>query len=65
MAAPVVVRGVAIGVVTIAGPTVRLDEVRMKRLSGALIETARELAGLSTASSLFRRKESARGAAQR
>jgi DNA-binding IclR family transcriptional regulator len=59
MAAPVVVRGAAIGVVTIAGPAVRLDETRMNRLGGALIETARELAGLSTASSLFRRKDPA------
>jgi IclR family acetate operon transcriptional repressor len=56
MAAPVVVRDVAIGVVTIAGPSVRLDEARMKRLSGALVETARELAVLSTASTLFRRR---------
>jgi len=59
MAAPVVVRGVAIGVVTIAGPAVRLDEARMKQLGGALVETARELAGLSTASSLLRRKDPA------
>ena len=59
MAAPVVVRGAAIGVVTIAGPSVRLDETRMKRLSGALTETARELAELSTASSFFRRKDPA------
>jgi DNA-binding IclR family transcriptional regulator len=59
MAAPVVVRGVAIGVVTIAGPAVRLDAARMKRLGGALIDTAREIAGLSNASSLFRRKEAA------
>ncbi len=56
MAAPVVVHGTAMGVVTIAGPSVRLDEARMKRLSGALIETAQELAALSTASIFFRRK---------
>jgi len=55
MAAPVVVRGVAIGVVTITGPAVRLDETRMKQLGGALIETARELAELSAASSFFSR----------
>lgn len=55
MAAPVVVRGVAIGVVTIAGPAVRLDEARMKQLGGALVEAARELAALSTGSTLFRR----------
>lgn len=56
MAAPVVVRGTAIGVVTIAGPCVRLDEARMKQLGGALVETAAELAVLSTASSWFRRR---------
>ena len=56
MAAPVVVRGTAIGVVTIAGPSVRLDEARMKQLGGSLMETARELAALSTASTLFRRR---------
>jgi len=65
MGAPVMVRGVAIGVVTIAGPAVRLDEARMRHLSGPLIETARELAGLSTASSLFRRREPAKRASER
>src|SRR5690349_6246531 len=64
MAAPVVVRGVAIGVVTIAGPAVRLDEARMKLLGGALIETAREVAGLSAASSLFRRKDAVNATAR-
>ncbi|WP_425258642.1 IclR family transcriptional regulator [Rubrivivax sp. RP6-9] len=58
MAAPVVVQGVAIGVVTIAGPSVRLDESRMKGLGSALVETARELAVLSSASTLFRRRQS-------
>lgn len=58
MAAPVVVRGTAIGVVTIAGPAVRLDDARMQQLGGALVETARELAALSTASALFRRRAS-------
>lgn len=56
MAAPVVVQGSAIGVVTIAGPSVRLDEARMKGLGGPLVETARELADLSLASTLFRRR---------
>jgi IclR family transcriptional regulator, acetate operon repressor len=60
MAAPVVVRGTAIGVVTIAGPSVRLDPTRMKQLGGALVETARELAALSTASKLFRGGSAAR-----
>lgn len=56
MAAPVVVRGVAIGAVTIAGPAVRLDAARMKALGGALVETAREVGGLSAASALFKRR---------
>jgi DNA-binding IclR family transcriptional regulator len=56
MAAPVVVQGTAIGVVTIAGPAVRLDEARMKSLGGALVETARELAELSSASAMLRRR---------
>ena len=56
MAAPVVIRDAAIGVVTIAGPSVRLHEARMEQLGGALMETARELATLSTASTLFRQK---------
>lgn len=59
MAAPVIVRGVAIGVVTIAGPVVRLNESRMLELSGALLKTAREIATLSSASALFRLKQSA------
>lgn len=61
MAAPVVVRGAAIGVVTIAGPAVRLNEARMTQLAGALIDTARELATVSAASSLFRRRSTLDG----
>ena len=56
MAAPVVVRGTALGVVTIAGPAVRLDERRMAALSAPLLETATEIASLSNASTLFRRR---------
>jgi IclR family transcriptional regulator, acetate operon repressor len=56
MAAPVVVRGTALGVVTIAGPAVRLDERRMAALSAPLLETAQEIASLSNASTLFRRR---------
>jgi DNA-binding IclR family transcriptional regulator len=56
MAAPVVVRGTALGVVTIAGPAVRLDERRMTSLGGSLLETATEIASLSQASTLFRRR---------
>lgn len=55
MSAPVIARGVALGVVTIAGPLVRLTEERMAALGDALMATAAEIAGLSTASSLFRR----------
>jgi IclR family transcriptional regulator, acetate operon repressor len=58
MAAPVVVRGVAIGVVTIAGPSVRLDDARMKQLGGALVAAAGEVAALSAASALFRSRSS-------
>jgi DNA-binding IclR family transcriptional regulator len=54
MAAPVVVQGTAVGCVTIAGPAVRLNEARMHALSGALMETAREIAAVRSASSLFR-----------
>lgn len=61
MAAPVVVRGTAIGVVTIAGPAVRLDDARMKQLAGDLLDTARELASLSAGSTLLRRRVSGEG----
>ena len=59
MAAPVVVQGTAVGAVTIAGPSVRLDEARMRVLGGALIETAREIAAVRSASSLFRSRQPA------
>ena len=56
MSAPVRLRAaVALGVVTIAGPLVRLTEERMASLGEPLMATAAEIAGLSTASSLFRR----------
>ena len=55
MSAPVISRGVALGVVTIAGPLVRLTEERMASLGEPLLATAAEIAGLSAASSLFRR----------
>jgi DNA-binding IclR family transcriptional regulator len=55
MSAPVISRGVTLGVVTIAGPLVRLTEARMADLGEPLMATAAEIAGLSTASSLFRR----------
>jgi len=55
MSAPVIARGVALGVVTIAGPLVRLTEERMADLGEPLMATAAEIASLSAASSLFRR----------
>ncbi len=57
MAAPVLGRdGQAIGVVTIAGPMVRLTEERMTALAPSLMETAREVAAASSASGMFRRR---------
>jgi DNA-binding IclR family transcriptional regulator len=56
MGAPVVHRGRTLGVVTIAGPMVRLTEARMVELGGALRQTADEIAGLSASSSLFRQR---------
>ena len=56
MSAPVVRSdGQTIGVVTIAGPLVRLSEYRMKALGPALMETARDVAGASSASAMFKR----------
>jgi len=55
MSAPVIARGLTLGVVTIAGPLVRLTEERMADLGEPLMSTAAEIAGLSAASSLFRR----------
>ena len=56
LAAPVVYRGTALGVVTIAGPTVRMPEERMVALSDALLHTAQEVAALSLSSALFRKR---------
>jgi DNA-binding IclR family transcriptional regulator len=54
LAAPVVYRGTTLGVVTIAGPMVRMTEERMVALSDALLHTAEEVAALSLSSTLFR-----------
>jgi len=43
----------AIGVLTIAGPTVRLSEVRMHALATELVEVAHQLAAASSASPFF------------
>jgi DNA-binding IclR family transcriptional regulator len=56
LAAPVVCRGTTLGVVTIAGPMVRLTEERMAALSDALGHAAEEVAGLSASSTLFRKR---------
>ena len=57
MSAPVRRRdGEAIGVVTIAGPLVRLTEERMLELGPALIETAADVATASRASALFKKR---------
>jgi IclR family transcriptional regulator, acetate operon repressor len=54
MAAPVQKRGYpAIGVISIAGPLLRLDENRMESLGPALLAAAAELAAASNASPLF------------
>ena len=58
MSAPVRVRGNTLGVVTIAGPAVRLTEERMESLAGALLTTAEEIADASPASQIFRRLKS-------
>ncbi|ROR23105.1 IclR family transcriptional regulator [Comamonas sp. BIGb0124] len=56
MAAPVLdFQGRAIGVVTIAGPSVRLNAARMEALGPALLEAAQEVSRASTASSLFKK----------
>ena len=54
MSAPVRARGVTLGVVTIAGPLVRLTEERMRSLAEALVNTADEIADASPASELFK-----------
>jgi IclR family transcriptional regulator, acetate operon repressor len=56
MAAPVVYRGSTLGVVTIAGPMVRLTEEHMVALGDALRHTAGEVASLSASSTLFRKR---------
>jgi IclR family acetate operon transcriptional repressor len=57
MSAPIRRRdGQVLGVVTIAGPLVRLSVARMKALGPALVDTAAEIAGAGQASSFFRRR---------
>ena len=57
MAAPVRSgNGAVIGVVTIAGPLVRLTEERMHALGPALLDTAHEVARASGASAMFKKR---------
>lgn len=57
MAAPVRVgHAPALGVITIAGPVVRLTEARMLALGPTLMDTAHAVARASGASAMFRRK---------
>ncbi len=57
MAAPVPgVSGMVIGVVTIAGPRVRLTPQRMQALGPALLRTAEDVARASGASALFKKR---------
>jgi DNA-binding IclR family transcriptional regulator len=57
MAAPVRSRTAGtIGVVTIAGPLVRLTEARMEELAEPLLRTAEEIGDASGASSMFRKR---------
>ena len=57
MAAPVRSRtGETIGVVTIAGPLVRLTEARMEQLAEPLLACAAEIEAASGASTLFRKR---------
>lgn len=55
MAAPVLSKsGTAIGVVTVAGPVVRLTTARMEELAPALLDTVKDVANASRGSALFR-----------
>jgi IclR family acetate operon transcriptional repressor len=61
MAAPVFRRNEAIGIISIAGPRVRLDAERMHELAPALLAVAAELGPISNASSLFGRPPLGKG----
>lgn len=56
MAAPVRAGGETIGVVTIAGPMVRLTAARMEALADALLQTAEDIQAASGASVLFKKR---------
>ncbi|NIM41921.1 MAG: helix-turn-helix domain-containing protein [Hydrogenophaga sp.] len=61
MAAPVMRRHEAIGVISIAGPRTRLSVARMQELAPALLAAAAELGPISNASSLFGRPPLGKG----
>jgi len=61
MAAPVLRRHEAIGVISIAGPRTRLSVARMQELAPALLAAAAELGPISNASSLFGRPPLGKG----
>ncbi|MDP3835358.1 MAG: IclR family transcriptional regulator [Hydrogenophaga sp.] len=61
MAAPVMRRKEAIGVISIAGPRVRLTPARMHELAPALLAAAAELGPISNTSSLFGRPPLGKG----
>jgi IclR family acetate operon transcriptional repressor len=61
MAAPVLRRGVAIAVISIAGPRTRLTQERMHDLAPALLASAAELGPISNASTLFGRPALGKG----
>ena len=61
MAAPVLRRKDAIGVISIAGPRIRLLPARMHELAPALLAAAAELGPISNASSLFGRPPLGKG----
>jgi DNA-binding IclR family transcriptional regulator len=61
MAAPVLRRKEAIGVLSIAGPRTRLTLERMEELAPVLLDAAAELGPISNASSLFGRPPLGKG----
>lgn len=61
MAAPVLRRGQAIGVISIAGPRIRLTNARMLALGEPLLAAAAELGPMSGASALFGRPPLGKG----
>ena len=61
MAAPVIRRGEAIGVISIAGPRARLSVGRAHELAPSLLATAAEFGPISNASSLFGRPPLGKG----